>query len=187
MVHIILPFYLKFAKMKPPVQSQGQKIGWRCFDRRRRLRPNKTQHFLTGKIWRKFGILVDFFNGMLHGTCRHILFEKKPQPKNWRRYFSARFSWSLPAGERLAQHTRGEIKERINSSNCLARDSSGKREIGQDRFDQTEMFCRQKKKKNIKTRISNLKHFRTAHAEIESGNSRLDFKFNSGQHLLFRK
>jgi len=126
-----------------------------------------------------------------------IFYLKKPLPKNWKKYFSAKFSWSLPAVERLAQHTHGEIIERINRSNlivrinrsnCLARDSSDKR--GQDRIGLTRLRCFVAKKKKEKYRNSNFESetiFCTAHAQIESGNSRLDFKFNFGQHLLFRK
>lgn len=145
MVHIIFPFYLKFAKMKPPVQSQGQKIGWRCFDSRRKLRPNKTQHFLARKIWQKFRILVDFLVECFMARF-DIFYLRKKSPKKFRRYFSARFSRSLPALERLAQHTIGEMITRP-----VTRATS--RGIGQDRFDQTEMFCCQKKQKNIRTRI----------------------------------
>lgn len=97
-----------------------------------------------------------------------IFYLKKPLPKNWKKYFSARFSWSLPAVERLAQHTHGEIIVRINRSNlivridrsnCLARDSSDKR--GQDRIGLTRLRCfvAKKEEKNIETRISNLKPF----------------------------
>jgi hypothetical protein len=116
-----------------------------------------------------------------------IFYLKKPLPKNWKKYFSARFSWSLPAVERLAQHTHGEIIERINRSNCLARDSSDKR--GQDRIGLTRLRCfvAKKEEKYQNSNIESETIFCTAHAQIESGNSRLDFKFNFSQHLLFRK
>jgi hypothetical protein len=65
---------------------------------------------------------------MLHGTCRHILFEKKSDQKKLAEDFSAKICWSLPTKERLAQHTTLE-------NDRLARDSSDKRRTGQDRFD----------------------------------------------------
>jgi hypothetical protein len=69
---------------------------------------------------------------MLHGTCRHILFEKNSDQKNWWKFLSAEISWSLPTKERLAQHTPWKIIAWL-----MTRATS----FGQDRTGLTRLSC----------------------------------------------